>query len=220
MYEKLITLPLFQGMSKTDVSIVLNKTKLREIECRRNAVIVDKGQNCRGLFFLLEGEVDMITTDDEGLFSVSERLPEPYVFEPERLFGLQQRHAQRFIARSKCHLLYVRKDDILFLINESIVFRLNILNILSTLTQRKTSMLWHDTHSSVEDSVKAFLCKHSRLRIGGKVFRIKMTTLAEILNISRLEVSIALNALEDKGLLILQRGIITVPDIKQILECH
>ena len=45
-----------------------------------------------------------------------------------------------------------------------------------------------------------------------------MTRLAEELNDSRLDVSIALNHLQDKGLIQLSRGKITVPAMEDLLK--
>ena len=45
-----------------------------------------------------------------------------------------------------------------------------------------------------------------------------MTRLAEEVNDSRLNVSIQLNAMEDEGLITLQRGIITIPALEKLLQ--
>ena len=216
MYAQLASLPLFQGMSKADIVLAMEKIRIQEIEFKKNTVVVDCGQKCRGLYFLVEGEMDMVSLARGKVFRVTERLPKPFVLEPDRLFGLSQHYLHRFVALTKCKCLYVRKDDILFLLNENIVFRLNMLNALSTLIQRAKGLLWQKHGNSVAESIAIFFRQHSRLRFGPKVFHIRMTDLADAVNVSRLEVSIALNEMEREGKIRLQRGIITIPELDDL----
>jgi biotin operon repressor len=44
-----------------------------------------------------------------------------------------------------------------------------------------------------------------------------MTQLAEELNDSRLNISIALNSMQDDGLIILSRGMITIPKLEKVI---
>ena len=216
MHEKLITLPLFQGMSKTDIEIALGKINLREKTVCKNTKIVESGQNCRGLFFLIEGTLEMETISEDGKTRVTEITPEPYILEPERLFGLQQKYFSTYTTRSQSKFLYARKDDILYLLNENIVFRLNVLNILSTLSQRRNLKLWNTTSSETENHIIRFIHQHCRLQTGRKTFHIKMNSLAESIHASRIEVSLALNKMNNERKIILQRGIITIPEISQL----
>lgn len=216
MHEKLITLPLFQGMSKTDIETALGKIHLREKTVCKNTKIVESGLNCRGLFFLVEGTLEMETISEDGKTRVTEVTPEPYILEPERLFGLQQKYFSTYTTRSQCKFLYARKDDILYLLNENIVFRLNVLNILSTLSQRRHLKFWTTTSSETESHIIRFLHQHCRLQTGRKTFHIKMNNLAEAIHASRIEVSAALNKMNNERKIILQRGIITIPEISQL----
>lgn len=216
MHEKLITLPLFQGMSKTDIETALGKIHLREKTVCKNTKIVESGLNCRGLFFLVEGTLEMETISDDWKTRVTEVTPEPYILEPERLFGLQQKYFSTYTTRSQCKFLYARKDDILYLLNENIVFRLNVLNILSTLSQRRNLKFWTTTSSETESHIIRFIHQHCRLQTGRKTFHIKMNNLAEAIHASRIEVSAALNKMNNERKIILQRGIITIPEISQL----
>lgn len=216
MHEKLITLPLFQGMSKTDIETALGKIHLREKTVCKNTKIVESGLNCRGLFFLVEGTLEMETISEDGKTRVTEVTPEPYILEPERLFGLQQKYFSTYTTRSQCKFLYARKDDILYLLNENIVFRLNVLNILSTLSQRRHLKFWTTTSSETENHIIRFIHQHCRLQTGRKTFHIKMNNLAEAIHASRIEVSAALNKMNNERKIILQRGIITIPEISQL----
>lgn len=203
-------------MSKTDIETALGKIHLREKTVCKNTKIVESGLNCRGLFFLVEGTLEMETISEDGKTRVTEVTPEPYILEPERLFGLQQKYFSTYTTRSQCKFLYARKDDILYLLNENIVFRLNVLNILSTLSQRRHLKFWTTTSSETESHIIRFIHQHCRLQTGRKTFHIKMNNLAEAIHASRIEVSAALNKMNNERKIILQRGIITIPEISQL----
>ena len=203
-------------MSKTDIETALGKIHLREKTVCKNTKIVESGLNCRGLFFLVEGTLEMETISEDGKTRVTEVTPEPYILEPERLFGLQQKYFSTYTTRSQCKFLYARKDDILYLLNENIVFRLNVLNILSTLSQRRNLKFWTITSSETESHIIRFIHQHCRLQTGRKTFHIKINNLAEAIHASRIEVSAALNKMNNERKIILQRGIITIPEISQL----
>lgn len=216
-YDKIIGLPLFQGMSSSDLQDVTATTKFGFMKHNRNQTIVAEGMPCKNLLFLIDGEAEITSGFNDGAFTVTETICAPDVLEPERLFGLTQRYASTYRSRSQCSLLSVNKDAVMKLFSSHIVFRLNYLNMLSTYSQRCKDALWHSTaHEDTEELIMCFLRDHCRIAGGKKVFHIKMQQLADELHIQRLEVSNALNRLDDDGTIILQRGIITIPAAKQL----
>lgn len=210
-YDKIIGLPLFQGMSSSDLQDVIATTKIGFVKHNRNQTIVAEGMPCKNLLFLIDGEAEIRSTFLGGAFSVTETISAPYVLEPERLFGLTQRYASSYTSRTQCNLLSINKEAVLKLFTTHMVFRLNYLNMLSTYSQRCKEALCHSTaHEVTEQQIMCFLRNHCSTAGGKKVFHIKMQQLADELHIQRLEVSNALNRLNDEGTIILQRGIITI----------
>ena len=216
LYDKLLGLPLFQGMSSSDLQDIVTRVKFGFLRYNKNQVIISREQPCKGLMFLLDGIVDMQTIADDGSYTVTEQLNMPTIIEPERIFGLHQRYTRQYKARTQCHLISVRKDDVMLLSSEFMVFRLNLLNIISTQSQRFSQQLWQKHPSTTEERIILFLRQHCNNNMGSKIFHIKMQQLADEINESRLDVSIALNALDAKQKIRLQRGIITIPEIENL----
>ncbi len=214
LYDKLLGLPLFQGMSSSDLQGVVSNVKIGFLKYKRNDTIVEAGQQCRSLLFLLDGDVDVVSSSADHSYRVTESLPAPSLIEPERLFGLTQHYFRTYKTRSLCHLLSIGKDDVIKLSTEYMVFRLNMLNILSTQSQRQQRFLWQHYGDSTRSRIIKFLRQHCSLPSGQKVFHIKMQSLADEINDSRLDVSIALNSMHEEQLIVLQRGIITVPKME------
>lgn len=217
LYDKLLGLPLFQGMSSSDLQGVVSTAKIGFMKYKRNEVVVDAMEPCRRLLFLMDGDMEMKMTSADHSFSVTEQLPAPSLIEPERLFGLTQHYSRCYTTRSLCHLISIGKDDVIRLSSEYMVFRLNLMNILSTQVQRQQRYVWQQTPDSVRGRVVRFLRQHCALPSGKKVFNIKMQQLANETNDARLEVSQVLNEMDAEGSIRLQRGIITINKLETLL---
>lgn len=230
LYDKLLGLPLFQGMSSSDLQNVVAHAKIGFLKHNRNQVIVAADMPCKNLIFLLDGDVEVttsftpsasdatpcesITTADS--FTVTEYISVPSLIEPECLFGISQRYTATYRTLTQCHFITISKDVLASLLSQYVVFRLNYLNILSTLAQRRRKELCRIPLPDTQGRVVAFLRSHCQNLTGKKVFRIKMQQLADAINDNRLDVSIVLNRLDDQSSIILQRGIITIPNIENL----
>lgn len=213
LYDTLLGLPLFQGFSSSDLQDVVTRVKMGFLKYKRNQIVVEAGQPCQRLLFLLDGDMDMQSTSADHSFLVTEQMPAPSLIEPERIFGLTQRYSHTYTTRSQCHLLAIGKDDVILLTSEYMIFRINLMNILSTQSQRQQRFLWQHHPDTVKGRVVRFLRQHSALPSGRKVFHIKMQQLADEINDQRIEVSEVLNQMDAEGRIILQRGIITIPNL-------
>lgn len=216
IYDKLRELPLFQGMSGSDFQDIVARVRFGFRRYSRNTIVANSGDRCDGLLFLLDGEVEMISTSANRSYRVTEFIMTLEVLEPERAFGLQQHYLRTYRARSICHVLHIGKDDTLLLSSEFMVFRLNILNIISTQSQRFQKELWRHYPANDNERVMRFLYAHCTRKTGKKIFHIKMRQLAAETGMTRNEVSKALNDLESAGKLLLQRGIINIPKMEAI----
>ena len=216
LYDKLLGIPLFQGLSSSDLQSIVSSVKFGFYRHKRGQTIIEESQPCQGLVFVLDGDVDMITVSADHSFSVTEVPLLPHAIEPERVFGLNQHYARSYVARSQCHCLAIGKDDVMRLATDYVVFRINLLNTISTLSQRLSRQIWACHGSDNRSRVVRFLKEHCVIPSGRKVLHIKMQQLADEINIARLDVSNVLNALDAEGKIILQRGIITIPKLENL----
>lgn len=227
LYDKLLGLPLFMGMSSSDLQNVVAHTKIGFLKHNRNQTIVAEGMPCKNLLFLLDGEVELTksfcspvhgnASHDSAIadsFSVTEYISAPALIEPECLFGISQRYTATYRTLTQCHFITIGKDALTSLLSQYVVFRLNYLNMLSTIAQRRRMELCRIPSPDAEGRVVAFLRSHCQIMTGKKVFHIKMQQLADTINDNRFDVSVVLNRLDAQSAIILQRGIITVPCIE------
>lgn len=68
MFDTLLQLPLFQGMSKSEMSEVIEKAKFHFQQFADKEVLFRQGEECAQLVFLLKGELSSETLAPNTLF--------------------------------------------------------------------------------------------------------------------------------------------------------
>lgn len=216
--EKLLTLPLFQGMSQDDLSQIVGQTKFGFHQFAERKVVLAEGTPCEGFMFLLNGTLSVESIADDHGYRLVEELSKPTVLQPEHLFGLHQRYTRSFTAKTACHFLTLDKNEVIRLADEFIIFRLNMLNIISTVSQKQSRRPWHVAPQTLPQRIARFIEERCLQPTGEKELYIKMPRLADELNDSRLDISRALNTMQADGLLQLSRGKIHISALELLLK--
>ncbi len=217
LYDKLLQFTLFQGMSHADLMEVVGHTKFNFSKQPVGQRIVKEGDICDHLIFLTTGALSVETVSDDHTCRVCEVINAPYVIQPEQLFGLTQRYTSNFKTCDDCSLITIDKQEVLLLLETQLVFRLNMLNSLAADSQRLHHRAWRSAPQSLRNRITRFFFSRCLYPAGPKTFYILMTQLAAELNDSRLDISRALNEMEDDGLLTLHRGRIEIPMLERLL---
>ncbi len=216
-FDKLIALPLFVGMSRTDLEQIIEKTKFQFSKADAGTKVVCENDRSGQLLLLVGGEVEMSTRSDDHTYTVTERLCAPLAVQPEFIFGIAQRYTCTLQAVTVCHFITISKAEALRLTSESLIFRLNLLNLLSNAYQRRNRILWRNAPKTLRQRVCRFLCDHCQTPAGRKVFAIPMNRMAQDLNSTRSNISRVLNEMRREGLVTLSRGRIEIEHIEKIV---
>lgn len=218
MFDTLLQLPLFQGLGPEDFTTIIEKVKLHFVKHRSGETFVQSGQTCDQLLFLLKGEAACNTVSPDGKVVFIEQVEAPYVFEPQSLFGMSTRYVSSYKAHGQVHTVSVSKALVMSELFRYDIFRLNYMNIISNRAQTFYNRLWEPVPTDTEKKIVHFLLNHTERLTGEKVLKVKMEDLALALDDTRLHVSRALNTLQDKQLVTLQRKEIRIPDLKRLVE--
>ena len=218
LQERLLELPLFQGMSKGDLAQVASTTKFINIAVVKGKTVVDEGEACDRLLFLVKGTIHATARADDNGYSITETFQAPEILQPERIFGLTQRYTRSFKAATDCNFISLSKMETLALADKYEIFRLNLLNIICTQSQRLTRFPWRTQPGDIRHKIARFIETRCLRPAGGKTVRIKMERLAEEVNESRLNVSRTLNSMDAEGIISLKRGIIQVHALEKIIK--
>lgn len=218
MYDTLLQLPLFQGLCKNDFTNIIGKVKLHFRKYNAEDIIVEQGEPCDQLIFLLNGEIISQATDEQHLYSLFETFGSPFVIEPYSLFGMQTRYTAKYKARTEISIVTIDKSFVLAELNNYEIFRLNYLNILSNRAQVAYDKLWNSYAGSIQDKIIDFILLRSMRPDGEKVLKIKMEDLANLIDETRINVSKVLNDLQEKKLIQLTRKEIYIPALEKLVQ--
>ena len=142
LYDSLLSLPLFLGMTCYDFQNVAGKTRFDFQKLEAGETIVEEGTSCTRLYYLISGDIKVITQADDYGYQVEEDISAPESFQLERLFGLTQRFTHTYVAKNNCSIMSVSKQEIMKLSDEYEIFRINLLNLVCTQSQKNNRRLF------------------------------------------------------------------------------
>ena len=205
MYDTLLQLPLFQGMSRTELSEVVEHVKLHFHKYEMGETLFCQGDRCDQLVFLLSGELSAETVAPSGLFSLMEVCDKPQAIELYSLFGKCPSYGATYVARTEVSVLTIDKCYIYGVFDKYEVFCMNLYNLLSNRVAQQRESVWSVSPQHIEGRLAHFVRTLCSVPYGIKVLRVKMTDLALLLDDTRLNVSGVLNKWKDEGLVEMHR---------------
>lgn len=153
MYEILMALPLFHGVSYTRLSEVVGNTKLHFLKYLDGDSIVEAGEPCTHLKFLISGNARLSIVNADGRFRVSQTLDSPDVIAPDFLFGRATAYPCTATAIGSAGILQIAKGDYIKLLNSDPIFLFNFLNMLSVNAQKSVDGVLALTTGSLEERI-------------------------------------------------------------------
>ena len=207
-------LPFFQGMSKDEITSILDKVKLVFTRHADGERIAAQGSPCNSLTLLVRGTLTSKCVSPDGRYTLIEELTTPFAFEPYSLFGLSPTYRNSYYAKGECDILTIDKSYLFNEFSRYDIFMMNIMNILCQRVQQKNAQIWNARRLPMTEKIIEFIAVRTESPEGCKTLQIKMDDLADILDVTRINVSTALNKLQKCGLIELRRKEIHIPSFK------
>ena len=218
MYESLMCLPYFQGMSKDEITSVLDKVKLEFIRYNDGQKIASQDSPCDTLTMLVRGVVTSTCISPDKSYTIMEEISTLFVFEPYSLFGKKPSYRCSYHAIGECDILTIKKHYLFSEFSKYAIFQMNLLNLLSQRAQQKNNQIWERHPESIPDKIINFVANRIEQQDGKKVVQIKMEDLANILGETRINISRTLNMFQQQGLIELKRKEIRIPSFKKLAD--
>ena len=218
MYESLLRLPYFQGMSKDEITSILDKVAFDFHKLSDGETICERGERCDKFIIITNGEATSRVDAPDDTYSLTEEICAPYAIEPYSLFGQDTTFKRKYTAKGDCTILVIDKQYLFSEFTKYEIFTINLLNLISRRVQMQSYAIWNYTPKSIKGRIVQFIGMRCNSINGRKSIQIKMERLASILCETRLNVSKALNELQDAGYIELHRKEIVVPSLKRLIE--
>ncbi len=202
MYGRVVGLPLFTGISSTDLLEFQDRFMLSIEPINAGTRLLTQGGRSEGLLWIVSGTVRRCNEWME------ETVEGPILVEPERLFGLNNTVGMTWDAVTTLEVIYISKEHVVKHLLRNSIVRINYLTLLSSLLQRKDKAA--DVPRSPEEKFRMLVRSMRHQNSKELTLHIKMTELAERLDISRLNLSRMLNRLAENGEIEMKREQITI----------
>ena len=136
MYQQLMQLPLFQGVSAEKITALVEKLPFHFLKYRNGEQVFAAGDPCTHIKFIVSGQVRLETAFSNLRVTMCQTISNPHVLAAEYLFGRDTVYPFTAISDGACGILQLRKSVYIKMISSDKVFLFNILNYLSTGSQR------------------------------------------------------------------------------------
>lgn len=212
MYENLLALPLFKGVSYNRMSEIVGKTKLAFMKHAPGDVIVRAGEPCTGLLFVIKGSVRLVITAVNDRFRIGQTIATPGLISPDFLFGRDTLYPGEVSAIDEVSLLSIAKADFTTLLRGDDVILFNYLNIISTNAQKAIDGVMGLSTGSLEERIAFWIIALTQMGSDNIVLRARKSNLAAIFGVQRSALTSALDSLRDQGIIEYTADEITVLD--------
>ena len=211
-------LPLFQGISADKITALVEKLPFHFLKYNGGEQIFTAGEPCTHVKFIVSGHVQLETPFPNIRVSLHQTLSSPHVLAPDCLFGRDNSYPYTAVANGPCGLLQLRKSDYIKMVCSDKVFLFNILNYLSTGSQRGTSLVLSVKDGTVTERLAMLL---DMLVVNGATdvtLRYKQKDLSTLLGTQRTTLINTLNKLSDEGILDFDSNELKILDYNGLLK--
>lgn len=201
MFERLMTLPLFQGVSQERMAEVVGKAKFHFMKFLPGGEFIQAGDECTHLKFMLSGNARITMSNSDGRFKVSQTLTAPEVVCPDFLFGRHTHYPCTAIALDPVNILQVSKADYLRILNSDPVFMFNYLNHLATNAQKAVDGVMSITMGSIEGRIALWVLCLTQPGATDITFACRQRDLCTVFSVQRSSFTAALERMAERGLI-------------------
>lgn len=201
MFEILMSLPLFNGVSRTRLNEIVGSTKFHFLKYLPGETIITPGEQCTHIKFVISGSVRSSIANSNDRFTVAQTLEAPAVISPEFLFGRSTFYPCHVEAITTTGILQIAKNDYVKLLKLDSVFMYNFMNIISMKAQQAEEGIMALTTGSLEERIAFWIT--SLTQSGGKDITLaaKKRDLYSVFGVQRSSFMATLDSLKERGII-------------------
>lgn len=218
MYQTLLCLPLFQGLSREDVTRIIESTRLDFSTLRKGEVLCRQQQICDNIHFVIEGDIISHTAAFNNKWALQEQVGKKGVLGLEVLYGRQRTYNSTYIANGTTRILSIDKRTAGALFRYFEVMQIGAFNQLTTALATQERLLWMPPAITLRQRLVRFMMAHVKHPAGWKRFDISMATLGQYLGEDQRRISKALHEMQNDKLISLSRRAIEIPAFEKLLQ--
>lgn len=218
MYEILLGLPLFKGVSRERISEIVGMAKFHFLKYLPGETIVSAGEPCSHIKFIISGQARFSVANYDGRFKVSQTLDAPDVIAPEFLFGSATSYPCSGTAIEPTGILQISKADYLKILNIDQIFLFNYLNTLSMNAQKATQGILAVTTGNLEERIAFWIVALTQRRGHDIALTCRQRDLYSLFGVQRTSFLATLNSMRERGIITYDQNEIRINSRQELLE--
>ena len=216
MYDILLELPLFKGVGRDTLSQMVTTTPLHFLKYEAGQEIVNAGEPCNHIKFVIGGSVRSSITNNDSKFTVSQTLTAPDVIAPDYLFGRSTHFPSTVIAEDQAAILQIDKTEYLRILNSDKVFLLNFLNILSMNAQKGVDGILALTSGTLDERIAYWILALTQKSGKDITLTCKTRDLYLLFGVQRSSFMNTLDSMKERGYIDYSPGVINIKDRQKL----
>ncbi len=201
MFELLMELPLFRGVSHQRLSKTVGESKFHFLKFPAGETIIRSGEACTHLTFVISGSVRTTIVNANGRFAVSQTLKAPAVIAPDFLFGRFTTYPCTVEALETTGILQIDKQDYLNILYSDPVFMFNYLNTLSANAQKAMQGVLSLTTGEIDERIAFWIAALSQPGGTDIVLTCRTRDLCSLFGVQRATFEAGLDSMKERGLI-------------------
>lgn len=218
MFDILLELPLFKGVSREKIADIVGKAKFHFLKYPPETTFIHRGERSDHLKFILSGKVRLTIANEDNRFSVSETLTGPNVILPDFLFGRATSYPCTAQTVETSSILQIEKSDYLQILTMDPVFLLNYLNFLSMNAQKAVDGVLALSSGSIETRIAFWIISLTQPTAEDIVMQCRQRDLSSVFGVQRSSLIAALDNMKARRLLDYASGLIEIKDRRGLLN--
>jgi len=218
MYQQLMQLPLFQGVSTEKITALVEKLPFHFLKYNNGEEIFAAHDQCTHIKFIVSGKARLVMAFSHLRVSLHQTISSPHVLAAEYLFGRKTEYRYTAVADGPCGILQLRKSDYIRMVESDKVFLFNILNYLSTGSQRSTALALSISDGSVAERLAMLVELLSMPGSTDLQLHYKQKDLCTVLGTQRTTLIATFDKLSDEEILDYDTNVMRVNDVQRLME--
>ncbi len=213
-YDLLRLMPLLQGVSLDDFHEILEKCPFDFQKASQGDTIQKQNAPCQELIYLVSGT--LFSIHQHPGYTIEETIEAPLLIEPYSFMGYNPCYHSSYVAKEEVSYLVLRKQEILDLLCNYPIIRINLLNILSRRVQILREKQFMPIGNDTREKILYWLQRVCDIPHGEKQIHIRMEDLGQNIGHTRVSVSQALALWKEQGFVSVYRKRLHITDLRQL----
>lgn len=201
IYENILELPLFQGLTRAKFTELIEKIPLHFVKYSAGEHVTRSAEQCKSVTLLLSGNMQLSTSCPNYRVTVQETIHAPNIFALDYLFGTTTCYPFSAQAITECCILQISKENYTILVQQDDIILMNVLNMLSRSSQLAPSHITTRALSNVADRLALYIFTLTHANADNIKILFKQKDLCKMLGTNRATLLSTLETLKQKKLI-------------------